>query len=167
MNAGTALGETVDGLLDATLVLRGGEVLTLPVEDLHMRYRHCELPEHAVVASVRMRTTGGDPEASRAAIRHHLDYRARTQPVDVPTCGSTFRNPEGDTAGRLIDAAGLKGTRLGGARVSPKHANFIENTGAATAAEIRALIERVQAEVETRFGVRLQREVHFAGEWPP
>ncbi len=165
MNAGTALGETADALVDATLVLRGGEVRTVPASDLRMRYRHAELPAGAIAAFATLRTTGEDPETSRARIAHHLAYRARTQPVDVPTCGSTFRNPPGDTAGRLIEAAGLKGFALGGARVSPKHANFIENTGGATAAEIRALIEHVQATVATRFGVRLEREVHFAGEW--
>lgn len=165
MNAGTALGETVDALLDVTVVREGGVVDVLSVADLRMRYRHSELPEGSIVASARLRTTGEDVAASKAKVQHHLDYRARTQPVDVPTCGSTFRNPDGDTAGRLIDAAGLKGAAIGGARVSPKHANFIENTGEATAADIRALVEHVQAEVERQFGVKLHREVHFVGEW--
>ena len=165
MNAGTALGETVDPLLDVTVVHPDGSVETLEASELRMRYRHCELPDGAIVAFARFQTTGGDLEESRGKIKHHLDYRARTQPVDVPTCGSTFRNPDGDTAGRLIDAAGLKGTTLGGAKVSEKHANFIENTGDATAADIRALIEQVQDSVEATFGIRLHREVHFVGEW--
>lgn len=165
MNAGTALGEVVDALVDVTLVDRDGTVRTVPAAELNMAYRHCELPEGAIVASARFRTTGADRAESAAKIAHHLDYRARTQPVDVPTCGSTFRNPPGDTAGRLIDATGLKGTAVGGARVSPKHANFVENTGNATADDIRALIEQVQDAVEAAHGVRLRREVHFAGDW--
>lgn len=165
MNAGTALGEVVDALVDATLVLADGTIAVLPAAELGLRYRHSALPAGSIVALARFRTTGTNPEESAAKIAHHLDYRARTQPVDVPTCGSTFRNPEGDTAGRLIEAAGLKGVSIGGARVSPKHANFVENTGDATAADIRALIERIEREVETRFGVRLHREVHFVGDW--
>lgn len=166
MNAGTTLGETSDSLIDVTVVLPGGEVRELPASDLHLAYRHSELPAGAIVARARLRTTGTDPEASRAAIAKHLDHRARTQPIDVPTCGSTFRNPPGDTAGRLIDAAGLKGHRIGAAQVSEKHANFLINTGGATAADLRALIDHVRRVVAERSGIDLQPEVHLAGEWP-
>ena len=85
--------------------------------------------------------------------------------MNVPTCGSTFRNPPGDFAGRLIEASGLKGLRIGQAEVSPKHANFIVNTGGATATDIRALIEHVQETVEQEHGVAMIREVHFVGDW--
>ena len=165
MNAGTALGEVVDRLVSVELVSSSGQVNWLEAEALNMRYRHCELPAGAIVARARFTTTGADQTESRDQIRHHLEYRARTQPVDVPTCGSTFRNPPGDTAGRLIDSAGLKGCRIGGAEVSEKHANFIVNTGTASADDIRDLIEHVQAEVQRIHGVSLHREVHYSGDW--
>lgn len=165
MNAGTTLGEVVDALLDVDVVLPGGEVRTLSVDELAMRYRSSRLPDGAIVASARFRLTGADPEASRAAIEHHLERRKATQPVDQPSCGSTFRNPPGDHAGRLIEAAGLKGFAIGAARVSPKHANFIVNEGGATAADIRRVVEHVQRTVRERFGVDLVREVHFVGDW--
>ncbi len=165
MNAGTALGETVDALSRVEWVLPTGDVETVPVSRLNMRYRHAELPPGALITRAWFKTTGADLDQSAKHIEEHLAYRARTQPVDVPTCGSTFRNPPGDTAGRLIDAAGLKGHRIGAAEVSQKHANFVVNTGGASAADIRALVEFVRDEVQRQTGIRLQREVHFVGEW--
>ena len=167
MNAGTALGEVSDALVSVDLVHRDGRLETVSADALNMAYRHAEVPAGAVVASAVFQTTGGPPEVSVEHIDHHLAYRARTQPVDVPTCGSTFRNPPGDTAGRLIDHCGLKGQSLGGAQVSVKHANFIVNTGSATPWDIRCLIERVQTVVEAQTGIALHREVHLAGEWSP
>jgi UDP-N-acetylmuramate dehydrogenase len=93
-----------------------------------------------------------------------LDRRAATQPTGQPSCGSTFRNPPGDHAARLIEASGLKGFRIGGAEVSPKHANFIINTGSATATDIERLITHVRAEVLRCQGVALRPEVHMIGE---
>jgi len=93
-----------------------------------------------------------------------LDRRSATQPVGLPSCGSVFRNPQGDHAARLIEAAGLKGERIGGAGVSEKHANFIINLGDATARDIESLIRRVQQKVEEAFGVRLITEVKIVGE---
>jgi UDP-N-acetylmuramate dehydrogenase len=93
-----------------------------------------------------------------------LAERARKQPLGLPSCGSVFRNPPGDFAARLIETAGLKGRRRGGAEVSAKHANFIINTGGATAADIEALIAEVRATVAGRHGVTLQPEVHIVGE---
>nr|MDJ0740331.1 UDP-N-acetylenolpyruvoylglucosamine reductase [Gammaproteobacteria bacterium] len=90
--------------------------------------------------------------------------RAATQPTGLPSCGSTFRNPPGDHAARLIEACGLKGYRIGGAEVSPKHANFLINTGDATAADIEALADHVRAEVERHHGVALRAEYHVVGE---
>lgn len=167
MNAGTALGEVSDALESVEVVHPDGQVQTLQAEQLNLRYRHAELPPGAIVASALFRTTGEPAGVSADRIEHHLAYRARTQPVDVPTCGSTFRNPDGDTAGRLIDHCGLKGRSQGGAQVSPKHANFIVNTGDATSWDIRCLIEAVQAEVQAQTGTVLRREVHFAGQWSP
>lgn len=165
MNAGTTLGEVVDGLVEVEIATIDGGVATLPVDALRMAYRTCHLPEGAVVATATFRLTDADPAQSRAAVQHHLERRRQTQPIDQPSCGSTFRNPEGEHAGRLIEAAGLKGFTIGGAMVSPKHANFMVNTGSASATDIRRLIEHVQNEVRQRFAVELVREVHYAGDW--
>ena len=165
MNAGTRLGEVSDRILGATVVERGGHVHDLAADDLGLAYRSSRLAPGAIVAHARFGLTGANPDESRALVQEHLDYRARTQPTDVPTCGSTFRNPPGDAAGRLIEATGLKGLTIGAAQVSEKHANFLVNLGGARAADIRALIETIQARVESAHGIRLEPEVHYAGEW--
>lgn len=165
MNAGTHMGEVSDALESVEVVLDDGTLKTLAADQLGLAYRQSELPPGAIVAQATLRTTGADPTASATLIQEHLDYRERTQPIDVPTCGSTFRNPPGEKAGRLIDQCGLKGHRIGGAAVSEKHANFLVNTGDATADDLRSLIEHVQRVVAERTGVQLQREVHFAGDW--
>ncbi len=166
MNAGTRLGEISDVVRDVRVVLPGGDLRDLPRDELGFAYRTSVLPEGAVVASARLLTSGGDAAESREKVAEHLEYRARTQPVDLPTCGSTFRNPPGDSAGRLIEAAGLKGLRIGGAEVSPKHANFVANMGGATAADIDAVIREIQRRVWESAGIELHPEVHRAGEWP-
>jgi UDP-N-acetylmuramate dehydrogenase len=165
MNAGARLGETRDVLIDALVVLPDGSSTVISAADLHMAYRTCHLPPGAIVASARFATTAADPEGMRASVQHHLEQRAATQPLDLPSCGSTFRNPPGDHAGRLIEAAGLKGFRLGDAQVSTKHANFIVNLGAATADQLLDVLEHVERTVFDRFGVALHREVHLAGDW--
>jgi len=101
----------------------------------------------------------------RTHVAEHLAHRAATQPLDQPSCGSTFRNPPGDHAGRLIEQAGLKGHAIGQVQVSPKHANFLVNLGGARADDVRALIEHIQRTVRDRFGVELHPEVHLAGDW--
>lgn len=165
MNAGARLGETRDVLHEVDIVLPDGTMLTLPASALNMAYRHSELPVGAVVAAARFRLKAGDPELMRAHVQEHLDHRAKTQPLDQPSCGSTFRNPTGDHAGRLIEASNLKGYRVGDAQVSTRHANFIVNLGQATADQVRSVIEHVQRTVYADHGVRLEREVHFAGDW--
>ncbi|MDX9767211.1 MAG: UDP-N-acetylenolpyruvoylglucosamine reductase, partial [Ectothiorhodospiraceae bacterium] len=114
--------------------------------------------------AARLRLEPGDGEAVRGRIRDLLAQRADTQPTGTASCGSVFANPQDDYAGRLIEAAGLKGHRIGGAEVSTRHANFILNTGAATAADIEALILHVQRCVQESFGVRLTPEVRIVGE---
>ncbi|MEM6929139.1 MAG: UDP-N-acetylmuramate dehydrogenase, partial [Myxococcota bacterium] len=166
MNAGTRLGELGERIVSVDVTRGDGRAETWGPTELDFDYRHCALPSDAIVTSVLVQLTDLDPEESRARIAEHLDYRARTQPTHVPTCGSTFRNPEGDSAGRLIEAAGLKGLAVGRARVSEKHANFLVNEGGATAADLRRLIETVQERVRDRFGVELRREVHYAGAFP-
>jgi UDP-N-acetylmuramate dehydrogenase len=165
-NAGTHLGELKDRLLEVTLILPDGQARRTPASTLGLSYRHSALPPGAIVASGRLALGGLSPEASRALVAEHLARRAATQPVNVPTCGSTFRNPPGDSAGRLIEAAGLKGFTLGGAQVSPKHANFIVNLGTATAADLRRMVEEVRARVGERAGVWLEPEVQLGGRWP-
>ncbi len=164
MNAGTRLGEISDVLLGITVLLPDGRVAELPATALHLSYRHADVPDRAIVVAARLRTTGADPQESAEKVAEHLDYRARTQPVDVPTCGSTFRNPPGDSAGRLIEAAGLKGYRVGAAEVSAKHANFVVNLGGATATQIRAVIDEMIRRVALHAGVVLVPEVHFVGD---
>jgi len=165
MNAGARLGETAHVLESVDVVLPDGAIVTLPAVDLALGYRSATLPDGAIVARARLRVRPGDVEAMRAHVAEHLAHRAATQPLDLPSCGSTFRNPPGDHAGRLIQAAGLKGHRIGQAQVSPKHANFLVNLGGATADDLRALIEHVERTVRAQFGVALQREVHLAGDW--
>ncbi len=164
MNAGTALGEIADRLIDVDVALPDGSIVTLPKDALELSYRHSTLPPGGVVARVRLQV-GGDWAESEARMRHHLERRKATQPLDLPSCGSTFKNPPGDAAGRLIEACGLKGYTVGGAQVSPKHANFVVNLGGATASDIDAVIRHAQAEVLRQFGVALEREVQYAGVW--
>lgn len=164
MNAGTSLGDTASALVAVDLGLPDG-LVRVSAAGLSMSYRHAELPVGAVVLSARLQTTGADPVASRMRVTDHLAHRARTQPVDVKTCGSTFRNPPGDFAGRLVEAAGLKGARFGAVRVSPVHANFIENLGGATAAQIWEVVCAVRQAVWDRTGVTLVPEVERIGAW--
>lgn len=165
MNAGSTMGETVTPLRSVDIVHRDGSLQTLTVDALDMSYRTSHLPAGSVLARATFQTTTDDPEEEATRIKDFLARRKATQPLNLPSCGSTFRNPPGDAAGRLIEAAGLKGFRIGGAQVSEKHANFVVNLGACSAANVRAVIEHVQDEVEQRFGVRLEREVHFVGDW--
>lgn len=164
MNAGTKLGEVKDRLIEVRVTQPNETEVTLLAAALHLSYRHAELPPGAVVTGARFRISGSWDE-SRHAIAEHLEWRARTQPTDVPTCGSTFRNPPGDAAGRLIDTCGLKGFTIGRAQVSPKHANFVVNLGGATATELRTLIETVRDRVQEHTSVLLHPEVIFAGAW--
>jgi UDP-N-acetylmuramate dehydrogenase len=167
MNAGSSLGELGDTLVDVDVVLPGGAAATLPAAALDLGYRRCQLPPGAVVTAARLRLA--DPatfDAGQERVRAFLALRKATQPLDLPSCGSTFRNPPGDYAGRLIEAAGLKGFTVGGAQVSPKHANFVVNLGDATAADIAAVIRRARDVVADRFGVTLRPEVEALGRGP-
>ncbi|MGH2899994.1 MAG: UDP-N-acetylmuramate dehydrogenase, partial [Solirubrobacteraceae bacterium] len=167
MNAGVHGREMKDALAAVELFLpERHEAVTYAVETLGFRYRAAELPPRAVVLSATFRTTAGDPDEIRERQKQSMAQRRATQPVDQPSCGSVFVNPPGDYAGRLIEAAGLKGAREGGAMISPLHANFIVNTGEARAADVLRLIERARAEVLTQFGVALETEVRIAGEAP-
>lgn len=164
MNAGTSLGEIGDTLVDIDVVRPDGTLATLSRDELAPTYRHTELPDGTIITRARIRISDDDGSSAQR-LRAFLDRRKATQPLDMPSCGSTFTNPPGDHAGRLIDAAGLKGFAIGGAQVSPKHANFIVNTGDATAVNIRDLIEHVLSTVEAEFSVRMRPEVVMLGRW--
>jgi UDP-N-acetylmuramate dehydrogenase len=166
MNAGTRAGEMKDIVTRVEIATAAG-ARWLDATQLGFGYRHAELPEHAVVTRLEVRLRAGDVAASLAAMKADVDRRRATQPYTQPTFGSTFRNPPGDHAGRLIEAAGLKGHRIGGAIWSPVHANFVVNTGGATARDVLALVNLARARVLERFGITLQPEVRLAGEFAP
>jgi UDP-N-acetylmuramate dehydrogenase len=133
--------------------------------DVAWRYRQTTLPPDAIVTRTRLRFERGEPKEVRERLQTRLVRRKATQPVALPNSGSCFRNPPGDHAGRLIEAVGAKGWREGGAEVSPLHANFIVNTGGASARDVAALLARVRRAVDERFGVELHLEVHLVGEF--
>ncbi len=164
MNAGAFGGETWE-LVESveTMDHAGLRQKRLP-KDYQVGYRSVKGPagEWFIAANLRLKTGNGELAAER--IKALLERRNLTQPTNKPNAGSVFRNPPGDHAARLIESAGLKGYCLGRACVSDKHANFIINTGDATASEVEALISYVAAQVKERFGVCLQREVHIVGD---
>ena len=165
MNAGAWGGETWEHVVLVRTLDRQGKLRERPPGDFDIGYRHVLIPAGEWFLEAELVLRPGDTQAAQTRIRELLDRRAATQPTGAPSCGSVFRNPPGDHAARLIEAAGLKGVRLGGAEVSPKHANFIINTGTASARDIASLIDRVQAEVERTSGVRLIPEVRRVGEF--
>lgn len=164
MNAGAFGSETWQFVEQVETIDRNGLVRLRQPGDYTIRYRSVEGPEREwfLAAFFRLRH---DPSAGgRERIKELLNKRNVSQPIGVYSCGSVFRNPPGDYAGRLIETAGLKGYRIGGAEVSRKHANFIINDGQASAQDIEQLIGYVQQQVESVHGVRLQPEVHIAGD---
>ncbi len=165
-NAGAFGGETGDDLVDATLVDLNGDAWLAKGSELGFAYRTSALQKTPIVClRARFRGAPGDRRTAVATIKRIANERIATQPLGQPNTGSIFRNPPGDHAGRLIEAAGLKGVRAGGAAVSEKHANFIVNTGTATASDVLALMRRCQKAVLERSGVSLVPEVELVGEW--
>jgi UDP-N-acetylmuramate dehydrogenase len=164
MNAGAFGGETWSIVAAVETVDRHGVVRKRLPAEYRVGYRSVRGPAGEWFAAAHLALTPGDGAAAKARIKECLRLRAESQPTGVASCGSVFRNPPGDHAGRLIDSCGLKGHAIGGAHVSKKHANFILNGGAATAADIEALIAHVRAVVERERGVRLEPEVHIVGE---
>jgi UDP-N-acetylmuramate dehydrogenase len=144
-----------------------GSLLTLDGTACDFAYRESRFKRsREVVVSATLALGRGAPDEIAARVAEHQAQRAATQPLADQNAGSVFRNPEGDHAGRLIDAAGLKGLRIGSASVSSLHANFIVTDRGARAADVRALGDRVRAEVSARFGISLVYEIEFVGEWP-
>ena len=164
MNAGIGTREVKDVLRSIEVVEPDGSERTISREDLDFRYRALRgLVPGAVIVSAHFTVTPSSREAVRTEVDRLLAQRAASQPLNVPSCGSVFKNPDGDFAGRLIEAAGLKGTRVGGAEISPVHANFIANRGGATSDDVLRLIERAQAAVKKETGIRLEPEVRQIG----
>ena len=159
MNAGAWGGETWPCVTAVRTVDRRGAVRARTPADYRIGYREVAGPEGEWFLDCELALAPGDGEAAMARIRELLDQRAASQPTGLPSCGSVFRNPPGDHAARLIESIGLKGHRIGGAEVSPKHANFIINTGDATARDIERLIEHVRSQVLRQTGVALIPEV--------
>jgi UDP-N-acetylmuramate dehydrogenase len=164
MNAGTVMGEVSDTLHQAELYVPGKGYRWLPASDLHLRYRHSEIPSGAVITGARFRCAEAEPDTLERLARV-LTYRKQTQPLQQPSCGSVFANPPGDHAGRLIEACALKGHRIGGAEVSEIHANWIVNNGKATADDIRLLIGLCVERVQAKHQVALRHEVQLLGDW--
>ncbi len=163
-NAG-AFGSDLAALTrELTLLLPGGEVRTLAGDRLPAGYRRRELPAGAVVLEVLLALQPDDPQAVAERTERFLDRRRQTQPVAAATAGCVFKNPPGEAAGRLIEAAGCKGLAVGQAEVSPRHANFIVNRGRASAREVLALIEQVRRRVREVAGVELELEVEVVGD---
>ncbi|MCE8510541.1 UDP-N-acetylmuramate dehydrogenase [Ruegeria pomeroyi] len=176
MNAGCYGSYTADVFRSAQVVLRSGELVTLGSADLNFRYRQSDLPEGAVLVSASLQGTPGDPEALHARMQAQLDKRDQTQPTRERSAGSTFRNPAGFSstgqaddihdlkAWKVIDDAGMRGARRGGAQMSEMHSNFLINTGGATAADLEGLGEEVRKKVYDTSGITLEWEIMRVGD---
>ncbi|RJQ47473.1 MAG: UDP-N-acetylmuramate dehydrogenase [Gaiellales bacterium] len=163
MNAGAWSASMADVVAAVEVCLPSGRRV-LPREELVFSYRRCDLPPDAVVCRVELELAAGDPGAIRAAMKDYQSRRGGAQPVGGRSCGSVFRNPPGASAGELLDRAGCRGMRAGGAEISTVHANFIINHGSATAADVLELMDRGRREVHERFGVVLEPEVKLLGD---
>ncbi len=170
---GRMIGECVTAV---RLAARDGSLVDVSRDEMSFGYDDSRLQRTGeILLSADFRVGQGDPEQLRRTARESLAFRKRTQPLDTPSAGCIFRNPEPGrdvvpegipwSAGALVDRAGLKGASIGGARVSPAHGNFIVNDGGATGRDIRALVERCRTAVRERFGVELREEIVYLGEW--
>lgn len=173
-NAGAHESDTAHVLESVTVLLADGREVVLPVEGLGFAYRHSRFKDAApgpggapgeIVLSAVFRLAPADPAAIRARLDEIRRWRQAHQPLGIPSAGSVFRNPPGDSAGRIVDALGLKGLRVGGASVSEKHANFIVNDRRGTAGDVRRLAEQVRAAVRAAHGIELAFEIEFLGAW--
>ena len=179
MNAGCYGTYTADVLIEAQAVTRAGEIVTLTADDLNFRYRQTDLPEGWVITQATFEGPEADPEALHARMAAQLKKRDETQPTKDRTAGSTFRNPAGFSstgraddvhdlkAWKVIDEAGMRGARRGGAQMSEKHSNFLINTGDATAADLEGLGEDVRKKVFQTSGIELHWEIMRVGEPAP
>lgn len=166
MNAGAYGGEMKDVLETVKILTPEGEVRTLLAEELELGYRTSIIKEKGyLVLEAVLKLSQGDQEAIRARMEELKVQRVSKQPLEYPSAGSTFKRPEGYFAGKLIQDSGLRGYRVGGAQVSEKHCGFVINTGEASAADVACLIRHVQKQVYEKFGVKLETEVKYLGEF--
>ncbi len=178
MNAGCYGSYVADVLEEVRIVTRDGRIETFPASALHLRYRQSDLPAGAVIVSATFRAAGGDPVALEAKMADQIAKRDASQPTKERSAGSTFRNPAGrsstgradDThelkAWKVIDDAGMRGARMGGAQMSTMHSNFLINAGGATAADLENLGEEVRKKVFQSSGITLEWEIMRVGEYP-
>lgn len=166
MNAGAYGGELKDVLKEVTVMTREGEILTIPAEKMEMGYRTSIIKTAGyLVLEAVISLKKGDEEAIRATMKDLSERRTEKQPLDYPSAGSTFKRPEGYFAGKLIMDSGLRGYRVGGAQVSEKHCGFVINAGGATAEDVRSLMDHVIQVVREKYGVTLEPEVKFLGDF--
>ena len=166
MNAGAYGGEMKDIIRSVTVLTKAGEQKKLSLEELELSYRHSCIPENEyIVLQAELKLFPEEKEKIEARMEELKNQRVTKQPLEYPSAGSTFKRPEGYFAGKLIQDAGLRGFQVGGAQVSEKHCGFVINKEHATASDIDNLIKEVQDRVEQKFGVRLETEVKYIGEF--
>jgi UDP-N-acetylmuramate dehydrogenase len=163
MNAGTKLGEMKDSVKAVRLVTPKGALVDCPAEKIRFTYRRAKVPP-GVVVGVWLQLRPGVRSDIEKVVKDYLHYRRDTQPLTLPSAGCVFKNPPNDSAGRVVEAAGLKGAHVGDAQVSDKHGNFIVNQGQATAKDVCALIKKIRTEVARKTGVQLDLELKLVGE---
>lgn len=166
MNAGAYGGEMKDVLTEVTVMNAEGDIFTLPTEELELGYRTSIIKTVGyIVLEAKIRLKEGDPEVIRETMKDLTIRRTTKQPLEYPSAGSTFKRPEGYFAGKLIMDSGLAGYQVGGAQVSEKHCGFVINAGGATARDVRTLMDNVRDIVYKKYGVTLEPEVKFLGEF--
>jgi UDP-N-acetylmuramate dehydrogenase len=163
MNGGAYGSEVNDILIDCDVVMRDGRLVTLNLDDLHYSYRHSDLPESAIVVAARFKGVAGDPADIQSEMDRIAASREASQPLRSKTGGSTFKNPDGRKAWQLVDEAGCRGLKIGGAQVSEKHTNFLINTGDASSEDIEELGEEVRRRVMAQSGIDLHWEIQRVG----
>ena len=164
MNAGAYGREVCDILESADVVLRNGDLVTIPLANMGYTYRHSALPEGSIVVSATLNGESGDPAIIGAEMKRIAEEREASQPLRTKTGGSTFKNPEGKKAWQLVDEAGCRGLQIGQAQVSEKHCNFLINLGGATSADIETLGDEVRKRVKAHSGVELHWEIQRVGD---
>ena len=162
-NAGGRAGEISDIVKRITILNSKVEKQDVSGENLKFTYRNCHLPPESIIVEVQLQLREGKKDDIEERISQILDYRRRTQPLNYHSAGCIFKNPDGKSAGELIESAGLAGRQIGDAQVSTKHANFIVNRASAKASDVIALMEMIESEVFKRFSIRLEREVRIVG----
>jgi UDP-N-acetylmuramate dehydrogenase len=163
MNVGAWGKEIKEVVTEITILTADGEIQSTSKDDLRFQYRQLDLPEGSIILKGSLCLSLDRPSSVKNRVTSYLNDRKERQPIEVRSAGSVFKNPKGDYAGRLIEAAGFKGRRIGGAMISTRHANFIVNTGGASAADITALIDMVKDAVREMFGVELTQEIRRVG----